>query len=278
MYSGIMFPNFDPVVFQVGFFALRWYSLAYILGIVGGWWLARRMSIKANSVFTVLKIDDFLVWATVGIVLGGRLGYVLFYNASYYREFPAQILAVWQGGMSFHGGLIGVIIATILFAKLKKISVKVMGDILVCVAPLGLFLGRLANFINGELFGRVTHSVPWAMIFPMGGSEPRHPSQLYEAFLEGLVLFIILNGLWWFSKTARSREGFLSGMFFCLYGVFRFCLEFTREPDAHLGFIWQSLSMGQLLCIPMLFVGLYLIRQSSAKNKLKHIDLKPYED
>lgn len=278
MYTGIPFPQIDPVIFQVGFFALRWYSLAYILGIIGGWWLARRMSIKSNSVFTVLKIDDFLVWATIGIVLGGRLGYVLFYNASYYKEFPAQILALWQGGMSFHGGLLGVIIATILFAKFKRISMFAIGDILVCVAPLGLFLGRLANFINGELFGRVTHAVPWAMIFPMGGSEPRHPSQLYEAFFEGLVLFMILNALWWLKASYRKREGFLTGAFFILYGVFRFFIEFTREPDAHLGFIWQQLSMGQLLCIPMILLGFYFIHQSSAKTKLKHIDVASNED
>lgn len=278
MYAGIPFPQIDPVIFQVGFFALRWYSLAYILGIIGGWWLARRMSVKANSVFTVLKIDDFLVWATIGIVLGGRLGYVLFYNASYYKEFPAQILALWQGGMSFHGGLLGVIIATILFAKFKRISMFAISDILVCVAPLGLFLGRLANFINGELFGRVTHAVPWAMIFPMGGSEPRHPSQLYEAFFEGLVLFLVLNALWWFKDTYRKREGFVTGIFFVLYALFRFLIEFTRQPDAHLGFIWQQLSMGQLLCVPMVLLGCYFIHQSSAKTKLKHIDLTSSED
>ena len=193
MYSGVPFPDIDPVIFQIGFFSLRWYSLAYIVGIIGAWFLARRMSEKKKSVFTVLKIDDFLVWATVGIILGGRLGYVFFYNASYYLEFPLKIFALWQGGMSFHGGLLGVIVAACLFAKKRKIPLLEMSDILVCVAPFGLFLGRLANFSNGELFGRVTHSVPWAIIFPDGGPEPRHPSQLYEAALEGVVLFLILN-------------------------------------------------------------------------------------
>ncbi|MBR6730321.1 MAG: prolipoprotein diacylglyceryl transferase [Alphaproteobacteria bacterium] len=273
MYSGVPFPDIDPVIFQIGFFSLRWYSLAYIVGIIGAWFLARRMSEKKKSVFTVLKIDDFLVWATVGIILGGRLGYVFFYNASYYLEFPLKIFALWQGGMSFHGGLLGVIVAACLFAKKRKIPLLEMSDILVCVAPFGLFLGRLANFSNGELFGRVTHSVPWAIIFPDGGPEPRHPSQLYEAALEGVVLFLILNGIFWFSKRLQERTGFLTGLFFFLYGVFRFVLEYTREPDGHLGFIWQNLSMGQILSIPMVLFGIYLIKKSSFKNKLKKIDI-----
>lgn len=274
MYSGIPFPQIDPVVFQLGFFSLRWYSLAYIFGIIGAWFLARKMSTKKESVFTVLKIDDFLVWATVGIILGGRLGYVLFYNAAYYFEFPLKILALWQGGMSFHGGLIGVIIATVLFARKRKIPVFEMSDILVCVAPVGLFLGRLANFSNGELFGRVTHNVPWAIIFPDGGPEPRHPSQLYEACLEGVILFIVLNSIFWFSKRLQKRTGFLTGMFFLLYGIFRFFLEYTREPDGHLGFILYNLSMGQLLCVPMILYGLYLIRKSSYKTKLRKVLLQ----
>lgn len=273
MYQGIAFPNIDPVVFQFGFFALRWYSLAYIFGIIGAWCLARKMSKKINSPFTILKIDDFLVWATVGIVLGGRLGYVLFYNASYFYEFPLQILALWQGGMSFHGGLLGVIIATFIFAKKKKIPLMDMGDILVCVAPLGLFLGRIANFFNGELYGRVTYNVPWAIIFPHGGKEPRHPSQLYEACLEGLLLFLILNALWWFSKKAREKKGFITGVFFILYALFRFMVEFTREPDSHLGFIIHNLSMGQLLSIPMILFGIYLIHTSQRKTKLEAISV-----
>ena len=273
MYSGIPFPQIDPIIFQIGFFSLRWYSLAYILGIVGAWFLARKMSTSRGSVFTVLKIDDFLVWATVGIILGGRLGYVFFYNAAYYAEFPLKILALWQGGMSFHGGLLGVIIATVLFAKQRKIPVFEMSDILVCVAPLGLFLGRLANFSNGELFGRVTHSVPWAIIFPDGGPEPRHPSQLYEAGLEGLALFLILNAIYWFSPRFQKRTGFLTGIFFLLYAVFRFALEYTREPDGHLGFICYNLSMGQILSIPMFLFGLYLIHKSSYKNKLRKVSI-----
>ncbi len=273
MYSGIPFPQIDPVALHLGFIVIRWYSLAYIFGLIGAWGLARKMSQYDNSTFTVLKIDDFLIWATIGVVLGGRLGYVFFYNAHYFVEHPAQILAVWQGGMSFHGGLLGVIIATLLFAWQKKISPYVMGDILVCVAPIGLFLGRLANFANGELFGRVTHSVPWAMIFPDGGSAPRHPSQLYEAGLEGLALFLILNGVWWLSPRLRARQGYTLGLFFMLYGLFRFGVEFTREPDAHLGLVFAHMSMGQLLCIPMVLFGLWLIRRTSPKQALKRLNI-----
>lgn len=271
MYEGIMFPDLDPVAFQMGWIVIRWYSLAYIFGLLGAWLLARKMSRVSKSVFTVLKIDDFLIWATVGIIVGGRLGYVLFYNLGYFLEFPAQIPALWQGGMSFHGGLVGVLIATLLFAKKKEISPLSMGDILVCVAPIGLFLGRLANFINGELYGRVSHAVPWVMVFPGGGDEPRHPSQLYEAFGEGFLLFLILNFVWWFMPKYRERKGYMSGLFFVLYGAFRFVLEFFREPDEHLGFVFEHLSMGQLLCIPMVLFGLWLMMKVSPKAVVKRL-------
>lgn len=271
MYEGIMFPDLDPVAFQMGWIVIRWYSLAYIFGLLGAWLLARKMSRVSKSVFTVLKIDDFLIWATVGIIVGGRLGYVFFYNLGYFLEFPAQIPALWQGGMSFHGGLIGVLVATLLFAKKKEISPLAMGDILVCVAPVGLFLGRLANFINGELYGRVSHAVPWVMIFPGGGEEPRHPSQLYEAFGEGLLLFVILNAVWWLMPKYRERQGFMSGLFFVLYGGVRFILEFFREPDEHLGFIIQNLSMGQLLCIPMILFGWWLMMKVSPKSVVRRM-------
>ncbi len=273
MYTGIPFPQIDPVALHLGFIVIRWYSLAYIFGLIGAWGLARKMSQHDNSTFTVLKIDDFLIWATLGVVLGGRLGYVLFYNVHYFLEHPVQILSVWQGGMSFHGGLLGVIIASLLFAWKKKISPFVMGDILVCVAPIGLFLGRLANFANAELYGRVTHSVPWAMIFPNAGTAPRHPSQLYEAGLEGLALFLILNTVWWFSPRLRARHGYTLGLFFILYGLFRFGIEFTREPDAHLGLIFANMSMGQLLCVPMILFGLWLIRRTSVKQALKRLNV-----
>lgn len=264
-YPGIPFPDLDPVLFQWGWIIIRWYSLAYIFGLLGAWGLARKMSYLSNSPFTVLKIDDFLLWATIGVVVGGRLGYVFFYNFHYFREFPLQILYVWQGGMSFHGGLLGVIIATLLFAFKKKIPILSMGDILVCVAPIGLFLGRLANFVNGELYGRVSQAVPWVMIFPDGGDLPRHPSQLYEAAVEGLFLFVVLNALWWFVPRLRQRSGFFSGLFFLLYGVGRFILEYFREPDSQLGLFALDLSMGQLLCLPMIVVGIALLAYASPR-------------
>lgn len=268
MYTGIPFPDLDPVIFQVGIFALRWYSLAYLVGILLAWWLVRQMSLFSKSTFTVLKVDDFLGYAVAGIVLGGRLGYVLFYNLFYYLEHPLEILCVWNGGMSFHGGLLGVVIATWVFCKQRKINLFMVADMLCAVAPIGLFLGRIANFINSELYGRVTHSVPWAIIFPTGGAEPRHPSQLYEAAFEGVFLFIVLNLVWWKSEKYRNRYGFTAGLFFTLYALGRFVLEFFREPDAHLGFFAHYFSMGQMLCLPMLALGVWLIYQSSPKRQL----------
>lgn len=273
MYSGIPFPDIDPVIFQIGFFSLRWYSLAYLVGILLAWWLVRQMSVYSKSTFTVLKVDDFLGYATLGIILGGRLGYVLFYNLLYFVERPLEIFAVWKGGMSFHGGLLGVIIATILFCHIKKINLYMVSDMLCAVAPIGLFLGRLANFVNGELYGRVTHAVPWAIIFDDGTANPmpRHPSQLYEALWEGLFLFIVLNYIWWRKEKYRNRYGFTAGLFFCLYGIGRFFLEMLREPDSHLGFFMHYFTMGQLLCIPMLILGGWLIYMSSPKVQLKKI-------
>lgn len=276
VYSGIPFPQIDPVLIQIGFLSIRWYSLAYIFGILGAWFLARKMSIKSNSPFTPLKIDDFIFYATMGIIIGGRLGYVFFYNLRYFMEFPLRIFALWQGGMSFHGGLIGVIVATFLFAKKRQINVLSMGDILVCVAPIGLFLGRLANFINAELYGRVSHSVPWVMVFPEAGTEPRHPSQLYEACGEGIVLFLILNTLWWFFPKFRRRQGLLTGLFFIFYGLIRFVLEFFREPDIQLGFIGPWMTMGQILCIPMIVGGCLILRYASLTLTIKRIE-KEYE-
>lgn len=271
MYTGIPFPNLDPVIFQIGFFAVRWYSMAYIVGLLLAWLLVRQMSRFSHSSFTVLKIDDFLVWATIGIIAGGRLGYVLFYHLPYYIEYPWHAFALWEGGMSFHGGLIGMIIATLWFCKKKEINVYMVGDMLAAVAPIGLFLGRLANFVNGELYGRVTTSVPWGIIFPDGGDMPRHPSQLYEALTEGLLLFVILNLVWWKSAKYRQRYGFTCGLFFILYSFFRFGVEFFRQPDAHLGFLTFHLTMGQILCIPMFVFGAWLIYQSSPRAQFKKV-------
>lgn len=281
MYSGIPFPDLDPVIFQINFshfvFALRWYSLAYIFGLLIAWWLVRQMSEFSKSTFTVLKVDDFLFYALLGIVLGGRLGYVLFYSPLYFFENPVEIIKVWNGGMSFHGGLLGMIIATIVFCRVKKLNLYMVSDMLCAVAPVGLFLGRLANFVNGELYGRITHSVPWAIIFPMGGPEPRHPSQLYEALWEGLIMFIILNCVWWKSEKYRNRYGFTAGLFFCLYGIGRFFLEMVREPDAHLGFFANYFTMGQILCIPMIILGAWLIHQSSPAIQFKKMVKENYD-
>lgn len=274
MYKGILFPDIDPIAFQLGFFVLRWYSLAYIVGLLMAWFLLRQMSQKTHSPWTVLKIDDFLAWAVVGIIAGGRLGYVLFYQPIYYLENPLHAFMVWEGGMSFHGGLIGMIVATFFFCKKKDLNIYMVGDMLCTVAPIGLFLGRLANFVNGELFGRVTHAVPWAIIFPAGGPDPRHPSQLYEAGAEGLLLFIILNLVWWKMPKYRLRYGFTAGLFFTLYGVFRFALEFFREPDAHLGLLALDMTMGQILCLPMIAFGVWLIYRSSPKAQLKKMIAK----
>ena len=271
MYSGIAFPDLDPVIFQIGFFALRWYALAYLFGIAFAWWMLRKMSVYSQSTFTVLKIDDFLLWAILGVICGGRLGYILFYNLSWYLENPADIIQVWHGGMSFHGGLLGVIMATVLFCRKKKINLFMTADMLCVVAPIGLFLGRLANFVNAELYGRVTTSVPWAIIFPNAGPLPRHPSQLYEALWEGIALFIILNVVWWKSEKYRMRYGFTAGVFFCLYGAGRLFLELFREPDAHLGFIFSHMTMGQILCLPMIAFGFLLIKHSSPKVQLKKL-------
>jgi len=269
MYTGIPFPDLDPVLFQWGFFAIRWYSLAYIGGLLFAWLLLRQMSKYASSSFTVLKIDDFLVWATAGIILGGRLGYVLFYNFFYFMEHPLEIFMIWKGGMSFHGGLLGMILVTILFCHKKKIALLPVADMLCAVAPIGLFLGRLANFVNGELYGRVTHAVPWAVIFP-NQTEPRHPSQLYEAATEGLLLFLILNVLWWFCPKYRRRPGFISGLFFTLYGLFRMGIECFREPDAHIGFLPFQTTAGQWLCLPMILLGLYLLYRSTPILSLRN--------
>jgi phosphatidylglycerol:prolipoprotein diacylglycerol transferase len=253
------YPDIDPVALRLGPIAIRWYALAYIAGLTGGWRYLRWLAARSQAKITALQIDDFLVWATIGTVLGGRLGYVLFYKPSFYFADPAHILYVWQGGMSFHGGALGVILALILYCRRYQISILEFGDLLCCVVPLGLFFGRVANFINGELWGRVTDdSVPWAMVFPNAGPEPRHPSQLYEAGLEGLTLLLVLH-LLWRVDAIRQRHGTLAGAFLLGYGIARAISEFFRQPDDFLGFLWGGATMGQLLSIPLMIVGLILI-------------------
>ena len=253
----IPYPSIDPVLFQLGPLVIRWYALAYIGGLLLGWWYMRALAAQTPVAAERDEVDDFLVWATLGVVLGGRLGYVLFYNPGFYLDNPSLIFAVWRGGMSFHGGLLGVAAAAALFAHRRGIRLLPFADLLACIAPIGLFLGRLANFINGELFGRVSEA-PWAMVFPRGGPYPRHPSQLYEAGMEGAVLFVVLFFLRR-REAVRRRAGLLTGVFLAGYGVARTIAELFRQPDVHLGFLSGGTTMGQWLSAPMLAAGVYLM-------------------
>ena len=262
----LIYPTIDPVLFEIGPIAIRWYALAYLAGIVGGYyyigWLNRRQSVP---LLTQKQLDDLIVWAVLGIMLGGRLGYVLFYKPDYYLANPSEIPAIWQGGMAFHGGLLGVIAAFYLFARRAKIAYLRLMDVVACAAPIGLFFGRAANFINAELYGRVSDCAV-CMVFPYAGSAPRHPSQLYEAALEGAVLFALLMLLRCRSRLAE-KAGALSGAFLLGYASARFGVEFFREPDAYLGFLAAGLTMGQWLCLPMALIGLYLLLRPMARAK-----------
>jgi len=266
------FPAIDPVLIQIGPFALRWYALAYIMGILLGWMYARAI-IRSEPLWggkapmTVTDYDDFILWATLGVILGGRLGYVLFYNPAHFAANPAEIVQLWKGGMSFHGGFLGVVLATLLFARRRHIPFLSLADVTCAVYPIGHFLGRLANFINGELWGRPT-DVPWAIVFPSreAGPIPRHPSQLYEAGLEGLLLLVLLA--WFMRRGALKRPGLVTGLFAVGYGLTRIACEFFREPDIQLGFLWGGLTMGMLLSLPLILAGagiiIYAARPSAA--------------
>jgi phosphatidylglycerol:prolipoprotein diacylglycerol transferase len=254
----LAFPNIDPVLIHLGPLAIRWYALAYIAGLFGGIYYMRWLVKSPPSLATPQQVDDLLLWLLGGIVLGGRLGYVLFYKAGYYLANPVEIFKTWEGGMSFHGGLLGVIIAIMLFARHAKLNQWYIADNIGCAVPIGLGFGRIANFINGELWGRPT-DVAWAMIFP--GDErqvPRHPSQLYQAFFEGLVLFVIIH-LLWRNERIRNRPGVLTGCFCIGYGIFRMIGETFREPDAFIGFMAGGTTMGQWLSLPMILAGAIFI-------------------
>jgi len=261
MLLALQFPNFDPVLIQIGPFAIRWYALAYIVGILAGWLYARTL-IKAPRLWggpppiTALDFDDFIVWITLGIILGGRIGYVLFYNPVYFAAHPFEALELWKGGMSFHGGFLGCVAAVVLFALKRGLSILSLGDVTCAVGTIGVFLGRLANFINGELWGRPS-DVPWAMVFPSGGPLPRHPSQLYEAALEGVVLCAVLALL--IRAGALKRPGLVMGIFAAGYAVARSFCELFREPDPQLGFLWGELTMGMVLSVPLLLFGVVMI-------------------
>ena len=259
----IAFPVFDPIAISIGPFAIRWYALAYIGGILLGWFYARSL-IKNEKLWggpapiSLTQMDDFILWVTLGIILGGRTGYVLFYNLPFFIQHPAEILELWKGGMSFHGGFLGCVVAVMWFAHKNRISILSLGDITTAVGPIGLFLGRIANFINGELWGRPADpNLPWAMIFPTGGPLPRHPSQLYEAGLEGIVLVTVLAVM--IRLGALKRPGLILGSFIAIYGLARIIGEHFREPDPQLGFLWGGLTMGMLLSVPMVIVGAIII-------------------
>jgi phosphatidylglycerol:prolipoprotein diacylglycerol transferase len=260
----MQFPDFDPVAFSLGPLAVRWYALAYLVGLVAGWRWCMAMARRDPHAPPPELYDEFLTWAVIGVVLGGRMGYILFYNGPEYLRDPWEMLKVWHGGMSFHGGATGVIVAAWQFARQKKINFFAFTDLLACVTPIGLGLGRLANFVNGELYGRPTDK-PWGIVFPRGGDLPRHPSQLYEAACEGLLLFIVMY-LLQRQPAVRARVGFMSGVFLTLYGLLRFSIEFFREPDAQLGFLFAGATMGQILCLPMIAAGLIVIWWSG-RNK-----------
>jgi phosphatidylglycerol---prolipoprotein diacylglyceryl transferase len=251
------FPEFDPVLIQIGPFAVRWYALAYIAGILLGWLYARAI-IRSERLWggpapmTVADFDDFVLWVTLGVILGGRIGYVLFYNPARFAANPIEIVKLWTGGMSFHGGFLGVVLAVALFSRRRGIPFFSLADVCCAVYPIGHFLGRIANFINGELWGRPT-DVPWAVVFPGAGPLPRHPSQLYEAALEGLLLLVVLA--WFIRRGALKRPGLVTGIFAIGYGLARCFCELFREPDPQLGFLWGGLTMGMLLSIPLMLAG-----------------------
>ena len=258
------FPNINPIAIDLGIIQIRWYAFSYIAGILLSWALILKI-IKFKSINIDKKvISELISNSMIGIIIGGRLGYVIFYNPEYFLNNLTEIFKLWNGGMSFHGGFIGVIMAVIYTSKVSKTPIMLLADLIAVVSPIGIFFGRLANFINGELYGRVTNHT-FGMIFPNGGNLPRHPSQLYEAFFEGFILFIIMLLFIKFTNIINKR-GFISALFISLYGSFRFCIEFFREPDMHIGLLYFNFSMGQLLSLPMIIIGFYFMILIIKKN------------
>ena len=264
--SAIILPEFNKFAVQFGEFGIRWYALAYLVGLLGGWLLLRREAKDPQSPLTIETVDALLNYVLFGIIIGGRLGYIIFYNSAYYLSHPSAILRIWEGGMAFHGALLGIAIAVLIMARRHQITFFSLTDRICIVVPIGLFFGRLSNFINGELYGRVTN-VPWAMVFPSSDGQPRHPSQLYEAGLEGLLLGIVMLLLW--RRGWLLQDGRITGVLLAGYGLARSLIEFIREPDAQLGLILGNISMGQILSVPMIVFGLYLtLRKPAASQPL----------
>ena len=263
----IEFPNINPVALDLGLLQIRWYAISYVTGILLSWFFILKI-IKIKKIdIDNQTISELISNCIIGIILGGRLGYVIFYNYEYFSDNLIEIFKIWNGGMSFHGGLIGVIIAVIYTSKTSKTSLMLLADLVAIVSPVGIFFGRIANFVNGELYGRVT-THPFGIIFPNGGDIPRHPSQLYEASFEGFLLFLILLIFLQFKKIIKS-SGILAGCFISIYGFFRFFIEFFREPDNHIGLLYLNLSMGQFLCLPMILIGVFFIIFSYKRTVFK---------
>jgi phosphatidylglycerol:prolipoprotein diacylglycerol transferase len=259
--GAIILPEFNTFAVQLGGFGIRWYAVAYLVGLLAGWYLLRREADHKQSPLHSQTVDILINYVLFGIIIGGRLGYILFYNSAYYLAHPLAMLRIWEGGMAFHGALLGVAIAVLVMAKRHHVPFFVLTDRIALVVPIGLFFGRLSNFINGELYGRVT-ALPWAMVFPTSDGQPRHPSQLYEAGLEGLLLGVIMLMLW--RRRWLQQHGRVTGVLLAGYGVARSMIEFVREPDAQIGLLLDSVSMGQLLSVPMIIFGVYLIKRKPA--------------
>ena len=259
--GAIILPEFNRFAVQFGEFGIRWYAIAYLVGLLAGWYLLRREASHIGSPLRLETVDILLNYVLFGIIVGGRLGYILFYNSAYYLAHPLAMLRIWEGGMAFHGALLGIAIAVLIMAKRHHVPFFLLTDRIALVVPIGLFFGRLSNFINGELYGRVT-DVPWAMVFPNSDGQPRHPSQLYEAGLEGLLLGVIMLMLW--RRGWLHQHGRVTGVLLAGYGVARSMIEFVREPDAQIGLLLDSVSMGQLLSVPMIIFGAYLIMRRPA--------------
>ncbi len=259
--GAIILPEFNTFAVQFGGFGIRWYAAAYLVGLLAGWYLLRREASHIGSPLRPETVDILLNYVLFGVIIGGRLGYILFYNGAYYMAHPLAMLRIWEGGMAFHGALLGVALAVMIMAKRHHVTFFALTDRIALVVPIGLFFGRLSNFINGELYGRVT-ALPWAMVFPNSDGQPRHPSQLYEAGLEGLLLGIIMLMLW--RRGWLQQHGRITGVLLAGYGLARSTIEFVREPDLQIGLLFNSVSMGQLLSVPMIIFGFYLIMRKPA--------------